>query len=155
MRNEKNEVIVWCSIATCCVSEYDSTVHSSTGFAPNYLLNGIRCDIVPDEFLEPSDLVTDRKIAFERSVKSHEQNKAYYDKNDIEGSFEIEDKIYVENGNKLNRKKLNEIRIGPYLVIRKLCDSVYEIDTGRKFQRKKLYHISKMIRADQDGEVSN
>jgi hypothetical protein len=146
--NDRNNNKAWSSVSAQCVREYNETPHSSTGFAPNYLMNGVRNDIVPEELLQPSDLVTDRKIAFERSLKSHERNKGYYDKNKKEGTFEINERIYVENGNKLNRKKLDEIRIGPYKIVRKLCDTVYEVDTGRKFHKNKLYHVSKMIKAD-------
>ena len=139
--NQKRKEIAWCSIAATCVEEYNNTIHSSTGFSPNYLMNGIRCSIVPEEFLEPSDLLNDRRIAYERSKKVHERNKIYYDRNKIEGSFEIGDEIYVENGNKLNRKKLDEIRIGPFPIIKKLSNSVFEVDTGNRYQ-KKNYIIS-------------
>ena len=56
--------------------------------------------------------------------------------------------IYVENGNKLNRKKLNEIRIGPFPIVRKLGNYVFKIDTRRQSYSQKLYHISKLVKAD-------
>ena len=101
-----------------CKRIQNNTPYSSTGFAPNYLMNGIRYEIVPEEFTCPSNLPKDRELAFERSLKSHERNKQYYDKNRREGTFEVGEKIYVENGNKLNRKKLDEIRVGPYPIVR-------------------------------------
>lgn len=121
-------------------------------------MNGVRTDIVPHEFNQPSYLVADRKIAFERNRtrmifliflfnstfnKAHDRNKKYFDKNKVRDSFDIGERIYVENGNKLTRRKLDEIRVGPYTVVNKLSKTVYEIDTGKKTHNRRLYHISK------------
>lgn len=144
--NENEGRIAWCAVAGRCVKEYNETVHSSTGFAPNYLLNGVKTELVPQEFIQPSNLLEDRKLALERSNRAHERNKKYFDKNKISGFFDIGEQIYVENGNKLNRKKLDEIRVGPYTVVRKLSETVYEIDTGGKKHNRRLYHSSKMVK---------
>ena len=37
-----------------------------------------------------------------------------FDKNRIMHEFEEGDQVYISNGNKLNRNKLDEIRKGPY-----------------------------------------
>ena len=143
-RNKKS----WCALATECIRQYDNTPHSSTGFALNYLLNGVSYEIVPNEFEGPGNLIKDRELAFKRSKKSHERGKVYYDRNKIEGNFEVGKMIYVENGNKLNRKKLHEITIGPFPIVRKLGDYVFKVDTGRQSYSQKLYHISKLVKAD-------
>ena len=135
-------------MAAECVAQYNDTPHSSTGFAPNYLLNGVKYEIVPNEFVEKRNLIKDRELVFERSKKSHERNKIYYDKNKKDATFEVGEMVYVENGNKLNRKKLDEIRIGPFPIIRKLGKYLFEIETGRQSSSQKLYHISKLVRAD-------
>ena len=38
--------------------------------------------------------------------------------------------VYVTNGNRLNRKKMDEIRIGPFEIEKKISDSIYKINTG-------------------------
>lgn len=53
--------------------------------------------------------------------------------------------VYVENGNKLNRKKLDELKIGPYKIIEKISNSIYRINTGHKKSESNLFHISKLI----------
>ena len=153
--NAKENKKAWCAVAAECVRQYNDTPHSSTGFAPNYLLNGVSYEMVPNEFVGPRNLTKDRELAFERSKKSHERNKAYYDKNKKEGNFEVGEMVYVENGNKLNRRKLDEIRIGPCPIVRKLGDYVFEVDTGRQSYSRKLYHISKLVRADGVRSVSS
>ena len=72
-------------------------LHSSTGFAPNYLMNGIKRDIVPGEFARPSDLESDRRVACQRSKMVYDRNKANFDKNKKDETFEVGQKIYVEN----------------------------------------------------------
>lgn len=55
------------------------------------------------------DWIQDRKIALERSIKSHEYNEVIFDKNRTHQNFKIvDDMLYVENGNYLNRTKLDE-----------------------------------------------
>ena len=153
--NEGKNKKAWCAVAMDCVQQYNNTPHSSTGFAPNYLLNGVSYEIVPNEFVTPRNLTKDRELAFERSKKSHDRNKKHYDKTKKEGNFEVGEMIYVENGNRLNRKKLDEIRIGPFPIVRKLGEYVFELDTGRPAYSRKLYHISKLIKADGVRSVSN
>lgn len=45
-----------------------------------------------------------------------------------ETEFKIDDYVYIENGNKLNRNKLDPIRSGPYRVMEKVSDHLYKID---------------------------
>jgi len=78
-------------------------------------------------------------------VQAHEINEERYDQRRAEVSFEIGDKIYVENGNKLNHSKLNEIRIGPFPVEKKVLETVFEVNVGRNKPDHRLYHVSKMI----------
>lgn len=52
--------------------------------------------------------------------------------------------MYIENGNKLNRKKLDNLRIGPFEIAEKISDSIYKIKTGRKKSETTLVHVSKL-----------
>lgn len=53
--------------------------------------------------------------------------------------------VYVENGNKLNRKKLDHLRIGPFQIIEKISKSIYRIDTGHKKTESNLFHVTKLV----------
>lgn len=87
----------------------------------------------------------DREIAFQNSIKSHAYNKSLYDKNRKDYIFNVGDMVYVENGNKLNRKKLDEIRIGPYEIVEKISNSIYKVNLGHKKEESNFFHISKLI----------
>ncbi|CAG4953665.1 unnamed protein product [Colias eurytheme] len=104
-------------------------------------------DILPPELKSRGtveDLKRDRKIAFENSIKSHNYNKKIYDLHREEYKFEVGDSVYVENGNRLNRKKMDELRIGPYKILRKISNSIYEVDVGHKKTESNFYHITKL-----------
>ncbi|KAK9747430.1 hypothetical protein QE152_g5354 [Popillia japonica] len=62
-----------------------------------------------------------------------------------EHGFDTGDLVYVENGNKLNRKKLDELRIGSFEITEKISDSIYKIKTGRRNEEKGLFHKTKLI----------
>lgn len=150
--NEQKKKIAWTTIAHECVQKYNETEHTVTGFAPSYLLNGKDVSILPDELRkEEKDTeekwIQDRKTALKNTRKSHEYNKKIYDKNRINFKFNVGDSVFVENGNKLNRKKLDEVRIGPFRIIEKLSDSIYKVNTGRKKEESNLFHFSKLIPA--------
>jgi hypothetical protein len=111
-------------------------------------MNGIVPDFIPLGFFEIPDLTADRETAFQNSIKAHSENKARFDrKRHPSTSFETGDRVFVENGKKLNRHKIDEIRIGPYPIVRKLSDTVYELNVGKESNAKlKLYHVSKMLK---------
>ena len=86
-------------------------------------------------------------------MKAHNENKKRYDKkrnNSI--TFEVGDYVYVENKNKLNRHKLDQIRIGPFPITQKLSNTVFELNVGYKSNSKRFYHVSKMIKMTKDSE---
>lgn len=153
--NEKEKKRAWTTIARECVNKYNNTNHSVTGFTPNYLLYGIDSRIIPDE-LKPeitnNDWVRDKQTAFENTIKSHNYNKTLFDKNRKYYVFNVGDMVYVENGNKLNRKKLQELKIGPYQIVGKISNSIYKIDIGHNKTESNLYHITKLIPASEKEE---
>ncbi|XP_023314138.1 uncharacterized protein LOC111693555 [Trichogramma pretiosum] len=126
---------------------YNNTEHTVTKFTPRYLLEGKQLEILPPE-LEPifsgENLEKDREIAFLNTIKSHNSNKERFDKNRKILELKVGDQVYVENGNKLNRKKLEELRIGPYKVLKRISKSIYEIDTGHKKPESNKFHITKL-----------
>jgi len=86
------------------------------------------------------DWICDRKIAYENTIKSHDYNKKLFDKNRKDMEFNVGDMVYVENGNKLNRRKLDELKIGPYKIIERISNSIYRINTGHK-KRNRIISI--------------
>lgn len=147
--NEGGKKKNWATVANQCVKEYNETIHSVTGFAPNYLLHGILPETVPMEIREQNDFQKDRKLAFINSLKDHERNKENAKPKGEIHEFEVGDMVFIENGNKLNREKLDEIRIGPYEIVEKRSSSVYGIKVNNnKTNNTRLYHRSKMIPYD-------
>nr|XP_012145921.1 PREDICTED: uncharacterized protein LOC105663162 [Megachile rotundata]XP_012146599.1 PREDICTED: uncharacterized protein LOC105663296 [Megachile rotundata] len=137
----------WPIIAQECVKEYNNTIHSSTGFTPNYLLTGKDKSTLLSE-LNPSNernLKEDRLIAFQNSMKAHRQNKNYYDKNTNYIDYKVGDLVYIVNGNKLNRNKLDPIRTGPYKIKNKVSNVIYIVDRGFRKNESNLFHTSKLI----------
>ena len=148
--NENKKKLAWTTIAQQCVQKYNETEHTVTKFAPKYLLEGTNVMPIPEELRQKNtheDWLKDRKLAVENTLKSHGYNKKIFDKNRKNYDFKIGDMIFVENGNKLNRKKLDELRIGPYKIINKLSNSIYEIDTGHKKSESNLFQITKLLPA--------
>lgn len=138
----------WTTIAHECVEIYNQTNHSVTGFSPAYLLYGTYVTILPKELRQEREKnvwMRDKETAFNNTLKSHDYNKMRYDKNRKDREFNEGDMVYVENGNKLNRKKLDQLRIGPYKIINKRTNTIYEIDTGHRKTESNLFHVSKFI----------
>jgi len=137
----------WPIIAHECVEEYNRTDHSVTQFSPDYLMFGRASQIVPSELSHPRDLEEDRTEALNNSMKNFEQNKLRVDKTRQEDQFIEGDYVYIQNGNKLNRDKLDEVRKGPHQILKKISTSIYEVDSEKKNKSGSLFHISKLRRA--------
>lgn len=58
-----------------------------------------------------------QKMALENTKKSHNYNKKQFDLHRKNIKLDVEDLVYAENGNRLNRKKSDEVRIGPYKIL--------------------------------------
>ena len=101
-------------------------------------MNGTNVTTLPSELKQDNSEQTwieDRKIAVENTKKNHEYNKRIYDKGREHSDFKVGDLVFVENGNKLNRKKLDELKIGPYEIMEKLSNTIYKINTGHRKSR--------------------
>ncbi len=144
--NEDGRKKAWTNVALQCTKEYNDTIHSITGFAPSYLMYGKLPENVPIELREQGDFAKDRKLAFVNSLKSHEKNKERLKPNGEIYNFKIGDLVFIENGNKLNREKLDEIRIGPFEIVEVRSKSVYSVKiNNNKMGNTRLYHRTKMI----------
>ncbi|EFN65339.1 hypothetical protein EAG_14931, partial [Camponotus floridanus] len=146
--NERGNKKAWTTIAQECINKYNDTEHTVTGFAPRYLLYGTDVTLIPKELkqdVQKEDWTKDRRKAIENTKKSHAYNKNLFDRNRKDYNYKIGDIVYVENGNKLNRKKLDELNIGPYKITEKISDSIYKLDTGHKKEESNFFHITKLI----------
>ena len=143
----------WSKIADECTDQYNRTEHSVTGFSPEYLLFGKVDTVVPEELLTKRNLIRDRESAYRNSLRNHEYNKSRYDKNRKNFNFNADDWVYVENGSKLNRRKLDEIRLGPFPIVRKISNTIFEIDSGHKKRESNYYHISKLLPYTEPGDL--
>lgn len=146
--NEAKKKRAWTTIAQECVKKYNETEHTVTGFAPKYLLDGTNVAILPNELKKKKpreDWLADRQTALKNTIRSHKYNKQLFDKNRKQHEFGKGDLVYVENGNRLNRKKLDELKIGPFQILEKISDSIYKINTGHRKSESNLFHITKLI----------
>lgn len=144
--NEKGNKSAWTTIAHQCTDRYNNTEHTVTGFSPKYLLEGQNISIIPKQLkqISTNNLETDRKTALANTIRSHNYNKSIFDKNRVEHEFKVGDLVYVENGHRLNRKKLDELRSGPFKILEKISNSIFKIDTGYKKLESNLFHITKL-----------
>lgn len=148
--NEHDTKRAWTTVAHNCVQKYNETEHTVTGYAPKYLLYGTDVRILPNDLKQKKtdhDLILARKNALENTIRSHNYNKTIYDKNRKHMDFKVGDTVFVENGHKLNRKKLDELKLGPYRIIEKISNSIYKINTDHKRSESNFFHISKLTPA--------
>ncbi|GAB1860777.1 RNA-directed DNA polymerase [Camponotus japonicus] len=153
--NEKGGKKAWTTIARECIDRYNKTEHTVTGFTPKYLLDGTDTSILPDEMKKRNNKenwIRDKEIALKRTKKSHEYNKRIFNRKRKNHRFNTGDLVYIENGNKLNRKKLDELRIGRFEIMEKISDSLYRIKTGKRKQEIELFHVTKLLPTSEDGD---
>lgn len=143
--NEPNNKTSWMKTAYECTEKYNNTIHSTTKFSPTYLMYGRFPHLLPPELEQHHNLQLDRETAFKNSLRSHLQNKTRFDKNRRDHNFQVGDLVYVENGNKLNRKKLDPIRIGPFPILERRSHHVFLVDCGTSSREKRLFHLSKIV----------
>ena len=108
----------WITLLQSVVAAYNLTPHTSTGYSPNFLLNG--------EPLDPSiDLATARQNAAEKNALVHEKNKKRFEKNKIPVRIDVGDQVYIPYSNRIKRGKLGKLNHGPFEVIQKKSDTIF------------------------------
>ena len=139
--NEPGETRRWSSLIGSVVKQYNNTMHSATGFPPALLLNGkVEIPVSPRE--PPVDLDKARATAYENSRKHHDQNKKRVDRRRAKHEFRVGDRVVVKLTSDLNRKKLDELRSGPFEIVRIISDSVFELNTGKKKRINNVFHAN-------------
>lgn len=143
--NENEKRKAWTTAAYECIGNYNNTIHSTTKFSPKYLMEGKIEHIIPQQLITKYDLMKDRELALQNTIKAHKINEAKYNKNKIEWEFKPHDLVYVEMNNKLNRNKLDEIRQGPFPITQVLSKHIVEVEINKSKKGKRNYHVIKLI----------
>ena len=138
---------------------YRSTVHPTTGFSPNYLMLGrevntplevtlgLRQNETPNNVNEYVVKMREQmneacELAREQIGKTAERQKRDYDARLCHNSFEVGDLVYCRDTTRKKglSPKLNPDKWqGPYVVVRKLSDLLFEIKQN-KSQSKVVHH---------------
>lgn len=137
---EYDKKVAWSTVARRCTNEYNNTVHSVTKYTPNYLISRVLPNLIYRIFWN-TRLSKWQKKTYENTLKIHEANKKRYDPKRKEISFDVDDKVYIENG-----CKLDELRIGPFLIVKRISNTLFEVNVGHKKPDHRLYHASKIIK---------
>ena len=142
---QENPKKAWSTLAKQCVKKYNAKIHSVTKFEPCYLMDGTTSAIVPRELARERNLVRDRAEALLDSMKYFEENKRRIDENWKSCVISEGDYVFVENGSELNRSKLDEVRVGPFRVVRNVSNSMFELNCGEKKKEGNIFHCGKLI----------
>ena len=140
--NETPNKKAWPKLLEAVIKEYNNSPHSSTGFTPNYLLFGIPSFKPPVSLNNYPTMEEARKISIQRSIDAHEKNKQKYDLKHQPYTFKKGDLVLIEKTSKINRKKLDKMRTGPYTVLERKSNVIYLIDLGNN--KRDIFHISKL-----------
>lgn len=103
--------------------------------------------------MKKEDWEKNKKLALDRTKKSHEYNKRIFDRTRKHHEFNKGDMVYIENGNKLNRKKLDKLRIGPFKIKNKISNSIYTIKTKRRNQDTSIFHVTKLLPTTDENDL--
>lgn len=136
----------WTILAEECVKEYNNTIHSSTKFSPAFLVFGETSEIVPESLKSTNyDIQEARNESLINTMKNFHFNKRRIDRNRKNHEFTEGDLVYVSNGNKLNRNKLDEIRRGPFIITKRISGCIFEVGCRKKRKEANFFHASKLV----------
>ncbi|UYV61135.1 K02A2.6-like [Cordylochernes scorpioides] len=87
-----------------------------------------------------------RKLAIQRTQKSHENSKIIYDKTHPIPDFKIGDQVLVQTFFYPNTGKLTSKYNGPYTILKQLSPVTYEINRPNQPQKKQteIIHANKL-----------
>ncbi|RWS01610.1 Retrotransposable element Tf2 protein type 1-like protein [Dinothrombium tinctorium] len=141
--NDNNHKKCWPKLLELVVEEYNNSPHNVTQFTPKYLLFGLMPFEPIAENYYPS-LNEAREIAFKNSEIYHKYNKLLYDNHHLQQTLKVGDLVLIENKNKISRKKLDPVMVGPFKIVKKLSEISYEVECDKKGRETDVFHISKL-----------
>ncbi|UYV68139.1 hypothetical protein LAZ67_5003162, partial [Cordylochernes scorpioides] len=141
-----NLKIPWTKYIPKITESYNETVHTTTGFTPKFLYYGIQPQYIEHDTVTHTPIEKARKLAIERTIKSHEHSKQLYDIKHPEPIFKEGDQVLVKTFIYPNTGKLTQRYIGPFTILKQLSPVTYEINKSNLPQRKQteIIHSNKL-----------
>ena len=111
------------------------------------MLTGLNYSFLPDELNDNNlkNLVNNREITFRKAKEIHNHNKEYYDKNVKQIDYKVGDLVYVQSVNKLNKDKIDPIRVGPFKIKEKISYVMFFLDSRFRKNESNIFHASKLV----------
>ncbi|UYV81237.1 K02A2.6-like [Cordylochernes scorpioides] len=91
-----NLKIPWTKYIPKITESYNETVHTTTGFTPKFLYYGIQPQYIEHCTVTHTPIEKARKLAIERTIKSHEHSKQLYDIKHPEPIFKEGDQRHID-----------------------------------------------------------
>ena len=155
----------WDEYLPLCSLAYNSTIHSSTGYSPNFLMFG-RDFRLPLELVVPvpdfeSDEETGDEDTFVQNLKNTLRTvygavreklqaatayqKSYYDKRSRHQEFKVGDSVWLYNPirKKGRTPKLDMMWQGPYGIVNLIGEVLAEIRSGKR-NKSRIVHVDKL-----------
>ncbi|UYV82318.1 hypothetical protein LAZ67_21001690 [Cordylochernes scorpioides] len=118
-----NLKIPWTKYIPKITESYSETVHTTTGFTPKFLYYGIQPQYIEHDTETQTPIEKARKLAIERTIKSHEHGKQLYDIKHPEPIFKEGDQIMpgrrqrrqFQQTDAFTRGMVIGLKVGPYV----------------------------------------
>jgi hypothetical protein len=119
----------WPKLLEQVVREYNNTTHSVTLYPAIYLMTGRYPLGTPTICEDRSESLTEAiKLAHQRTKEYHDKNKTIFDARHAIPPFTVGDRILMEIPWHPNNGKLKPAYQGPFTILRKINQLLYEID---------------------------
>ena len=141
---------------------YNTSIQSTTGYTPFFLLFGrqarIPADIMyPTHQLESTthgEFTTTLKATLEKAYElvrhktgmKHARQREFYDRRVHGKPFEVEDRVWLHSPvvPRGQSKKLHHPWIGPWHIIKRLSDAVYRIRSLKNCRKRLVVHFDRL-----------
>ena len=149
MATLENPKLKWSSLLDLIITNYNNTIHDTTGYTPKFLLFGIQ-DGHPS-ITGKLDLEIARKESTDKTRRRQELNKHHYDQKHTKTTFKPGDKVLVIlPHNHPSRNKLSPKADGPFIIIAQTGPVTYLIEMNEK--QPYLTHVSRLVRYNERHE---